>query len=68
MVLSSREPVNIPTSKSHTVLFYFIFKSAIYYIGLVGRLWQIQCIYLDNETQMDKRKKRGEKKKKKRKN
>jgi len=28
----------------------FFFKSTIYYTGLVGRPWQIKCIYLDNES------------------
>jgi len=43
----------------------FFFKLTIYYMGLIGRLWQIQCIYLDNEMQLTKRKrkKRGRKEK-----
>jgi len=28
------------------IILSFLFKSMIYYMGLVGRPWQIHCIYL----------------------
>jgi len=34
-------------------------------MGLIGRLWQIQCIYLDNEMQLTKKRKEKGKKRKK---
>ena len=29
--------------------FFFIFKSTIYYMGHVGRLWQVQSTYLNKK-------------------
>ena len=40
---------------NHVIIQPSFFKSMIYYTGLVGRLWQIQCIYLHNRTHINRR-------------